>query len=217
MLDPLAELLGGATEPRPLQPGEFEAQLLDQGVGLDRLARHADDQTLERVDVVGQQGRIESHANSLGLAEGARHSLGPGHDRLGNLPPQPAIVGRSVRRGVRQSMPSSSMASRAGVSAAAAPAVAGQPVQPNSLTHEFMRILALAATLPRIRFHDLRHSHATQMLANGIHPKIAQERLGRSSIAITLDLYSHVLPGMQEDAATKVDAALRAAIDRTAG
>ncbi|MFY9292611.1 MAG: tyrosine-type recombinase/integrase [Methylorubrum rhodinum] len=93
----------------------------------------------------------------------------------------------------------------------------GQPVQPNSLTHEFVRILALSETLLRIRFHDLRHSHATQMLANGIHPKIAQERLGHSSIAITLDLYSHVLPGMQEDAAAKVDAALRAAIDRAAG
>ena len=93
----------------------------------------------------------------------------------------------------------------------------GQPVQPNSLTHEFVRILALSNKLPRIRFHDLRHSHATQMLADGVHPKIAQERLGHSSIAITLDLYSHVLPGMQEDAAAKVDAALRAAIDRSAG
>ena len=107
----LAELLGGGAEPCPLQPGEFEAQLLDQGVGLDRLARHADDQTLERVDVVGQQGRIERHAKSLGLAEGARYSLGPAYGRLGNLPPQPAILGRSVRSGVRQSMPSSSMAS----------------------------------------------------------------------------------------------------------
>lgn len=93
----------------------------------------------------------------------------------------------------------------------------GRPIQPNSLTHEFTRILALAKALPRVRFHDLRHSHATQMLANGVHPKIAQERLGHSSIAITLDLYSHVLPGMQEDAAAKVDAALRAAIDRSAG
>ena len=93
----------------------------------------------------------------------------------------------------------------------------GRPVQPNSLTHEFVRILALSKTLPRVRYHDLRHSHATQLLANGVHPKIAQERLGHSSIAITLDLYSHVLPGMQEDAAAKVDAALRAAIDRSAG
>ncbi|KQQ30938.1 integrase [Methylobacterium sp. Leaf125] len=93
----------------------------------------------------------------------------------------------------------------------------GMPVQPNSLTHEFTRILAQSSALPRIRFHDLRHSHATQMLASGIHPKIAQERLGHSSIGITLDLYSHVMPGMQEDAAAKVDAAMRAAIDRVAG
>ncbi|MCJ2077899.1 site-specific integrase [Methylobacterium sp. E-016] len=93
----------------------------------------------------------------------------------------------------------------------------GSPVQPNSLTHEFTRILAQAPDLPKVRFHDLRHSHATQMLASGVHPKIAQERLGHSSIAITLDLYSHVLPGMQEDAAAKVDAALRAAIGKTAG
>ena len=92
----------------------------------------------------------------------------------------------------------------------------GAPIQPNSLTHEFVRILALAPALPRIRFHDLRHSHATHLLANGVHPKIAQERLGHSSVGITLDLYSHVMPGMQEDAAAKVDAALRAAIDKAA-
>ena len=52
------------------------------------------------------------------------------------------------------------------------------------------------------------------MLAPGVHPKIAQERLGHSSIAITLDLYSHVLPGMQADAADSVDLAMRDAIDR---
>ncbi len=131
LLDPLADLLGGGAEPRPLQPVEFEAQLLDQGVGLDRLARHADDQTLECVDVVGQQGRIESHANSLSLAEGAPHNLGPAYGRLGGLP-QPAILGRSVRSGARQSMPSSSMASWAGVNAAAVPAVAGQTKRPFS-------------------------------------------------------------------------------------
>ncbi len=93
----------------------------------------------------------------------------------------------------------------------------GSPVQPNSLTHEFVRILALSKTLPRVRFHDLRHSHATHLLASGVHPKIAQERLGHSSIGITLDLYSHVLPGMQEDAIAKVDAAMRAAIEKASG
>jgi len=67
-------------------------------------------------------------------------------------------------------------------------------------------------SLPRIRFPDLRHSHATRMLAAGIHPKIGQEHRGHSTIAITLDLYSHVTPGMQADAAEPVDLAIRQAV-----
>ena len=89
----------------------------------------------------------------------------------------------------------------------------GQPLKPNSLTHEFARFIVSTA-LPRVRFHDLRHSHATHMLASGIHPKIAQERLGHATVAITLDLYSHVLPGMQADAAVRVDEVLRQALDK---
>ncbi|TIT73528.1 MAG: site-specific integrase, partial [Mesorhizobium sp.] len=87
----------------------------------------------------------------------------------------------------------------------------GQPIQPRSLTHEWVRVLG-KTKLPRIRFHDLRHTHASQMLSAGIHPKVASERLGHSTIGITLDLYSHVMPGMQADAAEQVDAALQAAI-----
>jgi len=87
----------------------------------------------------------------------------------------------------------------------------GNPIQPRSLTHEWMRLIQKTA-LPRIRFHDLRHTHASQMLASGVHPKIASERLGHSTIGITLDLYSHVMPGMQADAAEQVDAAIRTAI-----
>lgn len=72
---------------------------------------------------------------------------------------------------------------------------------------------AIAKTsLPRLRFHDLRHAHATHLLKNGINPKIASERLGHSKVGTTLDLYQHVLPGMQEDAAKAVDAALKKAI-----
>jgi integrase len=87
----------------------------------------------------------------------------------------------------------------------------GAPIQPRSLTHEWVRILA-KTSLPRIRFHDLRHSHASQMLAAGVHPKVASERLGHSTIGITLDLYSHVMPGMQADAAEQVDVAIRRAV-----
>ena len=63
-----------------------------------------------------------------------------------------------------------------------------------------------------IRFHDLRHTHATQLLKAGVHPKVVSERLGHASIGITLDTYSHVMPGMQEAAAELIDAGLRAAL-----
>jgi integrase len=89
----------------------------------------------------------------------------------------------------------------------------GEPVQPRSLTHAF-EIFLRKQGLARVRLHDLRHTHATHMLAAGVHPKIAQERLGHSSVAITLDLYSHVLPGLQADAAARIDDAVRTAIDR---
>jgi integrase len=87
----------------------------------------------------------------------------------------------------------------------------GSPVQPNTLTHNW--IIEWAKTgLPRIRLHDLRHTHATHLLASGVHPKIASERLGHSKVGLTLDTYSHVLPNMQADAAALVDDALQAAL-----
>jgi integrase len=60
----------------------------------------------------------------------------------------------------------------------------------------------------------LRHSHATHLLASNIHPKIVQERLGHSSIATTMDIYSHLMPNMQGEAAPAVDGVLRAAINK---
>ncbi len=72
--------------------------------------------------------------------------------------------------------------------------------------------LAKAKQSIAVRFHDLRHTHATQLLQAGVHPKVVQERLGHASIGITLDTYSHVMPGMQEEAAKKIDAGLRAAL-----
>jgi integrase len=88
----------------------------------------------------------------------------------------------------------------------------GQPLQPRSLTHAFVKFARRQGV--QIRLHDLRHSHATHMLAAGVHPKIAQERLGHSSVGITLDLYSHVLPGMQAEAVSRVDAVLQDALNR---
>jgi len=71
------------------------------------------------------------------------------------------------------------------------------------------RKLARSVGLDGLRFHDLRHAHATLMLQQGIHPKIVSERLGHSSIAITLDTYSHVLPGLQEAAAKRFEEGLQ--------
>jgi integrase len=89
----------------------------------------------------------------------------------------------------------------------------GTALQPNSIGHAFAMFLK-ATKRPHTRFHDLRHSHATQMLAAGVHPKIASERLGHAKVGTTLDLYSHVLPGMQADAAARVDVAIRAALEQ---
>ncbi len=89
----------------------------------------------------------------------------------------------------------------------------GQPQSPGALSRAFSKLI-IAKRLPQVRFHDLRHSHATQLLKQGVHPKIVSERLGHSTIGLTLDTYSHVLPGMQEEAAKRVDTALRAALEK---
>ncbi len=68
------------------------------------------------------------------------------------------------------------------------------------------------AGLARVRLHDLRHAHATMLLREGVHPKVVSERLGHASVALTMDVYSHVLPGMQREAAERIDESLRAAL-----
>jgi integrase len=81
----------------------------------------------------------------------------------------------------------------------------GAPIHPALFTYYFRRRM-LASGLRPIRLHDLRHTHATHALQAGIHPKVVSERLGHSTIAITLDTYSHVLPSMQHEAAETVAA-----------
>lgn len=79
----------------------------------------------------------------------------------------------------------------------------GTPIWPRSLTRAFAGSVN-TANLPQIRLHDLRHTHATLALQAGVHPKVVQERLGHATISITLDVYSHAIPAMQEDAANRV-------------
>jgi integrase len=80
----------------------------------------------------------------------------------------------------------------------------GSPIDPRDFTKRFQRILGRAG-LPKVRLHDLRHTHASLLLARGVHPKVVQERLGHSSITMTLDLYSHLTPGLQEAAAASLN------------
>ncbi len=88
------------------------------------------------------------------------------------------------------------------------PNAKGGPTHPNSLTRHF-RALIERGQLPVIRFHDLRHTAATLMLSAGEHPKVVSERLGHSSIAITMDRYSHVSIDLQREAAERIDSILK--------
>lgn len=91
----------------------------------------------------------------------------------------------------------------------------GEPLQPHSMTNGWRRLIG-TKKLKRIRFHDTRHSHAWHMLKENVHPKIVQERLGHSSISITMDIYSHLMPNMQQEAADRVDSALTEALQKRA-
>jgi len=83
----------------------------------------------------------------------------------------------------------------------------GMPVDPNLATRAFKKVVATAG-LPKLTIHGLRHTHATILMEQGVNPKVVSERLGHASPATTMDIYSHVLPDMQEKAALAIDAAL---------
>jgi len=80
----------------------------------------------------------------------------------------------------------------------------GEPLLPDTVTHAWVKLVRRTG-LEGIRLHDARHSHASLLLKQSVHPKIVQERLGHASIQITLDTYSHVAPGLQEVAAARFD------------
>lgn len=84
------------------------------------------------------------------------------------------------------------------------PSKLGTPLHHANMFREYKELLKETG-LPLLRFHDLRHTAATLLLQQGVHPKIVQERLGHADISMTLNTYSHVLPSMQEDAALKMD------------
>ena len=86
--------------------------------------------------------------------------------------------------------------------------MAGKPLDFRNVATASFKPLLRKAGLPDIRFHDLRHTCATLLLSRGHHPKLVQELLGHASVAMTLDRYSHVLPGMGDQTTAAMEAAL---------
>ena len=83
----------------------------------------------------------------------------------------------------------------------------GEPMRPHSVGQAFNRLVE-SSGIPRIRLHDLRHTHASHLLAAGVNAKVVSERLGHASVSFTLDTYGHVVPGQQSEAAEAAAALL---------
>jgi integrase len=94
----------------------------------------------------------------------------------------------------------------------------GTPLEPRNTERAFLEILE-QAQLPRVRVHDLRHTAATLLLAQGVHPRLVMELLGHSQIAVTMNTYSHVIPALRKEAADKMEEILRpmAMVEATVG
>jgi integrase len=88
-----------------------------------------------------------------------------------------------------------------------------RPIDPSVLSHAFMRLVKQAG-LSGVRFHDLRHTFASLMLMRGAKPKVISEALGHSSVAFTMDTYSHIMEGMQQEAMALLDDVLPVGVSR---
>jgi len=83
----------------------------------------------------------------------------------------------------------------------------GTPMTGGDVTKRFQALLK-GRELPRLRFHDLRHGCASLLLAQGVHPRVVMEQLGHSTITLTMNVYSHVIPALQREAAQRMDSML---------
>ncbi|MFC2066239.1 tyrosine-type recombinase/integrase [Chloroflexota bacterium] len=90
----------------------------------------------------------------------------------------------------------------------------GKPFNPSVLSHDFGRMVKRIG-LEGVRFHDLRHTFASLMLLRGAKPKVISEALGHASVLFTMDVYSHIMEGMQEDAMALLDEVLPAGVSQT--
>jgi integrase len=144
------------------------------------------------------------------VREGGRHTVGETKTRRGrrqvNLTPRTVNVLKAHRkRQLEERMQLSGLYKDHGLIFATG---IGTPVNPENLVKRSFKPLLKRASLPEIRFHDLRHTCATLLLGRGVHPKIVQELLGHATISMTLDTYSHYIPSMGDQASGAMGDAL---------
>jgi integrase len=137
------------------------------------------------------------------VREGGRHTLGETKTRRGrrqiNLTPGTVSALKAHRKKqLEEKMKLAGLYKDHGLIFASE---VGTPVNPENLVKRSFKLLLKEASLPEIRFHDLRHTCATLLLGRDVHPKLVQELLGHATIAMTLDTYSHYLPSMGDQAA----------------
>ena len=162
---------------------------------------------------VDLEGRTRSVRNALARVDGELRLVEPKSATSRRIIPMPAFVAEAlaahrVRKATealpRRPLPPDPFADLVFTT------TLGTPLDGISVTRRFQRVLK-AAGLPRQRFHDLRHAAASYMLAAGVPARVVMETLGHSEISLTLNTYSHVLPGLGRDAADRMDALLGAA------
>ncbi len=146
------------------------------------------------------QGQTLTVRRSLNMVKGEFWTEEPKTDRSRRRVALPAIAMNSLQDHRRRMM-----AEGRGGDARVFSMEDGAPIGRDWLLKRSFRPLLKAAKLPVVRFHDLRHTSASLLFAQGVNPKVVQERLGHSSIQMTMDIYSHAIPTMQVDAAGKFD------------
>ena len=163
---------------------------------------------LRWADVDLDQGKLRV-SQALQVVSGKFHFVEPKSERSKRTIALPQIAVSAVRRHrARQIQERLLSGSRWQDSDLVFTTTVGTPIHPRNLVRHFHRTLERAG-LPRKRFHDLRHTCASLLLAQGVQPRVVMEILGHSQISLTMDTYSHVIPGLQEDAANQMDAILR--------
>lgn len=122
-----------------------------------------------------------------------------------NVSLSPMVVGALRRRKVRQNEDRPALGATCDDLGLCFTVFDGNPLRPGNFRRDVHHPLIKKAGVPMIRFHDLRHSHATLRLSAGVHPKVVSERLGHSGIGMVFDTYSHVMPNLQREAADTLE------------